>query len=579
VVMRTMVMVFSLTTLSAAIALGQPTVGGIVNGGSYAVTSALVSQSTVTTDSVAQGAIFVIFGTNLGGASLAQPSGLPLPTTVANTSIAITSGGKTLPAYIVYTLSTQLAGILPSNTPVGPATVTVTYHGQTSAPFNFVVVPSGFGVITTNSQGTGPAIAQVYQSSTSFSYNSLNTDACLFSSSCSPAHPGDTLVIVGTGLGPISGADNVAPGAVSVGTNVTVNVGGQVITPLYAGRSPNFPGEDQVNFTLPASVPTGCYIPGEVSENGQPSNTFWLSIAPPGGATCSHPYALTAAQMSKLDAGGTLNQAALLMGHVTLSNGLSGEGFGGVFATLNGNGVFQSLITLGLFGAFPFPAPLNSCVTTDAIVTTATPTIPPNFSSYATKILDAGGGLSVAGPGGASGAALNEGATGYFNLFFPAIFTQGAWTITGTGGADVGPFSTVVNLPTTLNWTNSGNFSSVPLNTGLTITWTGGAVSASSTVQITGSSAIVDTANPANSIGKEFFCTVPASAGTFAVPASITSQLPASTTANANQVAYGTLSLTTGGLSSFTAPLTAGGNLDNGALGYGYGIGLAVTWH
>src|SRR5271170_6642559 len=139
--MRTMVMVFSLTTLSAAIALGQPTVGGIVNGGSYAVTSALVSQSTVTTDSVAQGAIFVIFGTNLGGASLAQPSGLPLPTTVANTSISITSGGKTLPAYIVYTLSTQLAGILPSNTPVGPVTVTVTYNGQTSAPFNFVVVP------------------------------------------------------------------------------------------------------------------------------------------------------------------------------------------------------------------------------------------------------------------------------------------------------------------------------------------------------------------------------------------------------------------------------------------------------
>ena len=584
--MRKLIMFVSLIALSVAIAFGQPSIGGIVNGGSYAVTTASLmvngAATNVTTDSVAQGAIFVMFGTNLGGSSLAQPSGLPLPTSLGTTSISVTSGGKIVPAYIVYTLATQLAGILPSNTPVGPATVTVTYNGQTSAPFNFVVVPSGFGVITTNSQGTGPAIAQVFQSSANFTYNSLNTGACIFSSTCSPAHPGDTLVIVGTGLGAISGADNVAPGAVSVGSNVTVNIGGQVITPLYAGRSPNFPGEDQVNFTLPANVPTGCYVPAEVTEAGQPSNTFWLSIAAQGQTACTHPFGLTAAQLSKLDAGGSLNEAALLMGHVALSSTLSGEGFGGVFASFNANGVFQAVVTLGLFGAFPFPAPANSCVVADRIVTGATPPIPPDFSSFATKILDAGPGLTVAGPSSCgsscTGAAINGGNTGYFNVFLPAIFTQGGWTITGTGGADVGPLSATVNLPATLIWTNAGNFSSVPRANGITINWTGGAVNSSSTVQITGSSAVVDTANPANTVGKAFFCTVPASAGTFVVPASITSLLPAGTTSNAKQAAYGTLVLSTGGLSSFSAPLTAGGSLDNGTVGYGYAQGITVTW-
>src|SRR4029077_16498081 len=106
------------------------------------------------------------------------------------------------------------------------------------------------------------------------------------------AQPGQTLELFGTGLGGISGPDNVPPGAVQVGSNVVVTVGGKVIPTLYAGRAPQFPGEDQINFTLPSDVPTGCYVPASVTVSGQVSQDFALEIAPAGAATCTHPFGL-----------------------------------------------------------------------------------------------------------------------------------------------------------------------------------------------------------------------------------------------------------------------------------------------
>ena len=42
--------------------------------------------------------------------------------------------------------------------------------------------------------------------------------------------------------------------------DVEVILGGRtIVRPFYAGRSPQFPGIDQVNFTLPAGL-EGCYV-------------------------------------------------------------------------------------------------------------------------------------------------------------------------------------------------------------------------------------------------------------------------------------------------------------------------------
>jgi hypothetical protein len=85
-----------------------------------------------------------------------------------------------------------------------------------------------------------------------------------------------------------------------------VVVGGTEIAPLYAGRSNGSPGLDQINFTLPAGVATGCTVSLQVRAGGRTSNLGSLAIVNAGESACTHP-SLTLAQLTKLDQpGGTL---------------------------------------------------------------------------------------------------------------------------------------------------------------------------------------------------------------------------------------------------------------------------------
>ena len=63
----------------------------------------------------------------MGPPTIAQPTALPLPTTegLAGTSVTITVGAVTVTAPMIYSLKTQVAVVLPSNTPVGAGVVTV----------------------------------------------------------------------------------------------------------------------------------------------------------------------------------------------------------------------------------------------------------------------------------------------------------------------------------------------------------------------------------------------------------------------------------------------------------------------
>ena len=99
---------------------------------------------------IAQGSIFVVFGTNLGGDAVVQNASLPIKTSLGNASIRLTpvSGGAAVDAYMIYTTKNQLAGLLPSNTPVGDYNLTVTYNGATSASGRTTVTAQGFGIVS-----------------------------------------------------------------------------------------------------------------------------------------------------------------------------------------------------------------------------------------------------------------------------------------------------------------------------------------------------------------------------------------------------------------------------------------------
>ena len=76
----------------------------------------------------------------------------PLPLALAGTSIKATVDGTTVDLYMIYTSTKQLAAILPSQTPEGTGTLTVTYNGQTSAAAPIRVVRSAFGIFTSESR-------------------------------------------------------------------------------------------------------------------------------------------------------------------------------------------------------------------------------------------------------------------------------------------------------------------------------------------------------------------------------------------------------------------------------------------
>jgi hypothetical protein len=100
---------------------------------------------------IAPGSLFVIIGTGLSSAAppVLQSSAAPgLPQTLNQTSISVTVNSVTVTPAIYYTSATQLAAVLPSTTPVGNGTITVTYNGAASAPAPIHVVASALGLDT-----------------------------------------------------------------------------------------------------------------------------------------------------------------------------------------------------------------------------------------------------------------------------------------------------------------------------------------------------------------------------------------------------------------------------------------------
>ena len=197
---------------------------GVKNAASY-------SDPALPNGAIAQGSIFNVFGSNMGPASLAYASALPLPTTLSGTQVSVTVNGSTVQCFMIYTSAGQVAAILPSTTPVGTGTITVSYNGAASATAPIKVATSSFGIFTINQQGGGQAVVQ------DANYN--------FNSATFAFQPGETVVLWGTGLGPISGSDaNTPPSGNIPGINVTVygrrRTGGRDLCRsfgLFRGRS------------------------------------------------------------------------------------------------------------------------------------------------------------------------------------------------------------------------------------------------------------------------------------------------------------------------------------------------------
>jgi uncharacterized protein (TIGR03437 family) len=499
-----------LSLLMAAIALAaipaaaQPVIAslGVRNSGSYTLPS-------LPNSGIAEGSLFIVFGQNMGPAKIVQVSSFPLPTKagLAGTSIQITINGTEVDAIMLYTLATQVAAVLPSITPIGTGTMTVTYNGQVSAPAPITVVKSSFGIFAVNQSGTGQGVLQNVNSQTDRPFNSSTVSA----------QPGQVMILWGTGLGPVNGneQDGPLPGDMP-NLNVHVWVGGKDAVIQYRGRSGCCTGDDQIVFVVPAGV-EGCAVPVYVQIDNTVSNFVTMAIGS-GGAQCTDPGALTPAQIASATKNGGIRSGSISVNHY---DGLSGttheisDGVQAVFAKtpLSALSGFSAVVPVGSCTEFQLPAPLPNGVNT---------------------YLDAGT-VSV---GGAVGPYdLYASSTGAYSLTFlpgapssPGLITDGTtlspgtYNFTGSGGADVGAFTAAVNYVNTFHWDQS--VTAIDRSQPYTFNWTGGTAGAVVAMSITSLIAL----GPTGGIGAAIFCYADGAAGTFTIPAPLMAALPPSFT-------------------------------------------------
>jgi uncharacterized protein (TIGR03437 family) len=551
---------------SSSLSLQYDTYGAPAGGNTPSISAVLDAGSY--TPNIAQGSIFVVKGSNLSASGFTS-TGFPLPTTFGNVSISFApiSGGTPSPAYIIYLYNqngvNQLAALLPSATPTGTYNVTVMNGGASSSAFAVTVVKQKPGLITQDSTGNGLVVDQNYVSASEVDINRF-TNGSINGITISPAHPGQTMIAWLTGMGPVPGvADNVASAGYNFAANgvtVQVLVNGVAITPAYAGRAPGASGEDQIDFTLPSNVTTGCTVPFQVSVNGNLSQPTFLSIAPAGSTACVL-AGFTPSQLAAFDNGQTLTYGAF---SVAQESGFSA----GMLATnsfVDGDFVEYTGFELS---AIPPQAVSGYTAPTGCVVTPINPSTTSAPTAGGQGILLDAGNLTISGP---SGSGLNKtglgDASGLYSLSLGAgqSVVAGAYTLTGAGGAGVGAFTANMTLPTPLTVTG-GVPSVVNRSSGLTLNWTGG--NASDGVVITGSAATISgTSNSEN--GALFICYTTAGAKTFTVGSSILDQLPAISASQLagftglTSLAISTTASPTSGNGYFNAPLTAGGTISN----------------
>ena len=238
--------VISALLLASTPASARPVVnpGGVVNAANYR-------------PGIAQGSVFLVFGSGMGPDALAQANQLPLATSLGGTSVTISYPGGSQPVPLAYVSGKQIAAILPSTTPVGQARLTVTYLGSSSDAANFDVVRTSFALFTADASGSGPIVAQNFNSAADQPRNANSQ----------PAVAGQTVTLWGAGLGPITGNDAAVPAPANLNANVQVLVGGVAAHVMYAGRSGCCAGVDQVVIQIPSGV-EGCRTPIEVRVPG-----------------------------------------------------------------------------------------------------------------------------------------------------------------------------------------------------------------------------------------------------------------------------------------------------------------------
>jgi hypothetical protein len=281
-------------------------------------------------------------------------------------------------------------------------------------------------------------------------------------------------------------------------------LGGVEAPVTYQGRSGCCIGEDQIVFTVPNSVPTGCAVPLLIQIGNQTSNATVMPVAS-GSRNCTPSNAgLAAVNVEQAVTAGPVTYGKIKLSRDFNSNGQgysddAAFGFIKVLTYVAGSQPF--------FVSYVDDQPLGGCTVYNSLS-------PGTNLPAGTAAADAGSSFTVTGP---NGSKVVAGSPGQFSATLSVSGTYlspGAYTVTGTGGADIGAFSAAATVPVAPVLTSFANSTIPPVtrSNGMTVTWAGGAANADVQIEVTAAT------DNTNSNGATVVCEAATNAGTITIP-------------------------------------------------------------
>jgi uncharacterized protein (TIGR03437 family) len=209
--------------------------------------NAIVNAASGAAGGVAPGETVAIFGAQMapeGVASFVPASAVALSTTAANTQVLFDG----IPAPLTYLSPGQINVVVPYEVAgAGSTNIIVQTQGRRSAPFTVAVVDAAPGIFA-NSLGSA-----------------LNQDGS-HNTPSNPAQIGDIITLFATGEGQTNppGVTGKLATETALPTpllRVTVQIGGQTATLMYAGELPRGAGVMQINAVVPDGIALGDQVP------------------------------------------------------------------------------------------------------------------------------------------------------------------------------------------------------------------------------------------------------------------------------------------------------------------------------
>jgi uncharacterized protein (TIGR03437 family) len=230
------------------------------------VSSGAVNAASFVSDTpVAPGGLVTIFGDKLTADSSGVTGQQPFPSQLSGTQVLL--GGVALP--LLYASGSQINAQAPFDLPLNVPTQLVVQRGSAlSIPRAISVAPAQPAIFTKDQTGTGQGAV-------------VNGVTNALADSAAPVTAGDTVTIYCTGLGAVSPSvptGSAATGPVSTVQPVTVQMGGQSASVIYAGLAPGFPGLYQVNAVVPVGITPGGRVAVAVSTAGLTSPPVTIAV-------------------------------------------------------------------------------------------------------------------------------------------------------------------------------------------------------------------------------------------------------------------------------------------------------------